>query len=347
MKYRIGILLFVGAIGLTACQGSDTVTTEFSEIADTLTTTTTTPAPTTTAAPTTTTTTLPPATEVELDLPRSGVYGHVVVTLTNAEYSNVPPGRYLDDDPELEEDRHLYIGLNATYEDSYPARNVGFTAEKFALILADGTEVASGKIGFASSIPVGPGEGAATALVFTGTDFDLTGATIRYDDLVEEPLTIPLDGPLPDDPYPIVSVIDATAEVEYEGGCSDVLGVVNVLESEWDIDGGIDHDGERIVLNGFARSQVAERFVRIRVQAIAVSGSCGGTLMIDDYFRLIIDGLPIGTENSFVKGLDNGEGIEMVYGYRVPVDTAELILRVGVAEGVTADFPIPIPTDMP
>ena len=59
-----------------------------------------------------------------------------------------------------------------------------------------------------------------------------------FDNDVNEPLIVPLGEPTLDDPYPILVQIDSSGEVEYEGGCSNASGTVNVLDAEWDIDAG-------------------------------------------------------------------------------------------------------------
>ena len=110
---------------------------------------------------------------------------------------------------------------------------------------------------------------------------------------------------------------------------------------------GVDHDGERIIGSGTSRTIAGERFVRIRVQAIAASGTCGGTIITDDPFLLVADGLPLGPENSHVQLLDNGEGVELIWGYRIPADVAELVLDVGVSDGLISSHPIEIPSALP
>ena len=78
-------------------------------------------------------------------------------------------------------------------------------------------------------------------------------------------------------------------------------------------------------------------------RSIAESGTCGGTVLTDDADRLVVDGLPIGSVNSFAVALDKGEGVEMIHGYEVPLDAEEIILEAGASEGTTAQIPIPRP----
>lgn len=309
-------------------------------------TTSTTAAPTTsTTEPPTTTTTLPPPVDAGIDLPRFGTYAHVVITFTGAEYANDTPGTRLDDEPDSGEQRYLYVDYDMEFEPAYPGTSEEFDVADFSLVLTDGTEVVAEMVDFRRTILVQDDRPQSVALAFPGDGYDLAGATVVFDNGVNEPLTVALDGPEPTDPYPIPVTIEETADVVYEGGCADAPGTVSVLEAEWDVDSGVDVDGTAIVSAGTKRTLRDERFVRIRLQAVAGQGNCGGTVFTDDAFRLVIDGLPIGSENGFAKALDNGEGVEVIFGYRVPTDVTELFLDVGVADSTPARFEIPVPDE--
>jgi hypothetical protein len=39
--------------------------------------------------------------------------------------------------------------------------------------------------------------------------------------------------------------------------------------------------------------------------------------------------------------------VEVIFGYRVPTDTDEVTLEVGVADSPTARFAIPVPDELP
>lgn len=323
-----------------------TITTATTTAAPT-TTTTTTAAPTTTTAVTTTTTTLPPNIDAGLALPRGATYAHVVFTFTGSEYSNATPGTYLEDDPRIEEDRYLYLRFAADFEPDYPGRSEDFDVADFALLLADGTSITADEVDFRRTIAVTASRPPVSALAFPGDELDLDGAVVVFDNDINEPMVIPLDGPQPADPYPILVLVDATGAADYEGGCTATAGTVKILDAEWDVDGGVDQDGDTIVRAGTHRTIEGERFVRIRLQAIAGGGTCGGTVLTDDAFRLAVDGLPLGSVNSFAMLLNAGEGVEIIFGYRVPVDTEELVLDVGVVDGLVASFPITVPAELP
>ena len=343
-RYRLGLLLVAASLVMAACSTSADESTDVS---------TTTPATTSTAASSTTTTvadttttTVPPAVDANLELPRAATYASVIIEIVDAEYSNDTPGTYLEDEPDIGDVRYLYLSFVADFEPGYPGASEDFDVASFALILADGTSIAVQKVDFRSTILLSD-EPYASALAFPGDDLDLTGAVLTYDNAVNEPMVLPLDGPVPEDPYPIVVDMDASADVEYEGGCANASGLVNVLGAQWDVDAGVDQDLEEIVGSGTTRTLVGERFVRIRVQAIAGSGSCGGTVLTTDAFRLVVDGLPLGPENNVSELLKDGEGVEIVWGFRVPVDADQITLDVGVPDGLVASIPIDMPDNMP
>lgn len=338
---RVGAALAALSLVVAACSGTTDATTTTTDAAPPSTSTTTSSTTTTTSTSTTTTTTLPPAVDAGLDLPRSQTYGHILFEITAAEFSNAKPGTYLEDDPKMGEERFLYLRYVADLEPGFPGRGLGLQVSPFALRLADGTTIGANRVDFSRTIKK------RAALAFPGGDIDLSGAVLTYNNEINEPMVLTLDGPVPEDPYPISVQIDGTGEADYEGGCSDSRGTVNVLDAEWDIDGGVDHNGKLIVGAGSMRTVAGERFLRVRVQAIAGGGTCGGTVLTTSAFRLVIDGLPIGPINRASKLLKSGEGIELIWGFRVPLDATEIAFEAGEAEGVTALFPIDIPAILP
>jgi len=349
MAPRVALVLVAAAIVLAACSDSagDTTTTSITTTTPpTTTATTTTTTTTTSTTTTTTTTTLPPDADAGLDLPRETVYAHITFEISAAKYSNAAPGTYLEDEPGIGDERFLYLDFNADFENEYPGRSADIEIGNFALLLSDGTSITANAVDFARTILLFD-EAVMSALAFPGNDFNLDGAVLVFDNDVNEPMVLPLDGPVPTDPYPILVEVDAGGDAVYEGGCGVAAGTVNVLDAEWDIDGGIDQDREAIIGSGTPRSVVGERFLRVRVQAIAVNGTCGGTVMTSSLFRLVVDGLPLGTENSFVMLLNDGEGAEIIWGFRVPIEAEDVALEVGLPGGDVALFPIPVPAELP
>jgi hypothetical protein len=346
-RYRLGILLVTVSLVVAACSTSTDDSTDVSATTPaTPTTTSTTASSATTTTAGTTTTTVPPAVDANLDLPRATTYASVIIEVVGAEYSNDTPGTYLEDEPDIGDMRYLYLSFVADFEPGYPGTSEDFDVTSFTLILGDGTSMPAEKVDFTSTILLFD-EPYDSALAFPGDNLDLSGAVLTYDNATNEPMVLRLDGPVPDDPYPIVVDVDATAAVEYEGGCSEAPGTVNVLDAEWDVDAGVDQDLKEIVGSGTSRTLVGERFVRVRVQAIAADGSCGGTVLTTDAFRLVVDELPLGPENSFSALLKDGEGVEIVWGFRVPLDADDVALEVGVSDGAVASIPIEKPNDLP
>ena len=66
-------------------------------------------------------------------------------------------------------------------------------------------------------------------------------------------------------------------------------------------------------------------------------------MLTDDAFRLIVDGLPLGSINSHASKLDDGEGVELILAYRVPVDATDVAFEAGISGETTEQFPIEIP----
>ena len=340
---RIGLLLAAVSLVVAACSSTADEPADTTTLAPATTSTTASSTTTTIAA---TTTTLPPAVDANLELPRSATYASVIFGVVAAEYSNNKPGIYLEDEPDLGDVRYLYLTFVADFEPDYPGTSETFAVADFALNLADGTAIPAEPVDFSRTILLFD-EPYTSALAFQGDDLDLAGSVLTYDNAENEPMVLSLEGPVSEDPYPIAVDVEVTADVEYEGGCSNAPGTVHVLDAEWDVDAGIDHDRKEIVRSGTTRTVVGERFVRIRLQSIAGDGSCGGTVLTSDAFRLVVDGLPLGPENRVSELLKDGEGVEIIWGFRVPIDADSIALEVGVPDGLVASIPIDMPNKMP
>jgi hypothetical protein len=302
---------------------------------------------TTTARPVETTTTVLEleSTDAGVQLPRGFTYGNVEFELTKVEFSNASPGTYLDDEPEPTAEKLLYVSFTAAFEDDFPGVSDQWAVDDFQLVTASGRTIAASGVDFGSSISVSGRTPTEAAVVFPADEDEVDGAILRLDDGEHLPAEVPLDGPVPADPYPIAATVTGEAPVTYEGGCADATGTVKVLGGEWDVDRGTDAEGGYITGSGTQRTKDDQRFLRVRVQAIAASGTCGGTIVTGDHFRLVVDGLPIGSENvSRSELLANGEGKEFVWGYPVPADAKEITLEVGTTGGTVASFPVTVPT---
>jgi hypothetical protein len=137
----------------------------------------------------------------------------VVIRFTAAEYANDSPGTRLDDQPEAGEQRYLYLDYDMEFEPGYPGTSEDFEVADFSLVLADGDEIVAEMVDFRRTILVQDDRPQNLALAFPGDGLDLAGAIVMFDNDINEPLVVPLDGPRPEDPYPIRVTIDESDDV--------------------------------------------------------------------------------------------------------------------------------------
>jgi hypothetical protein len=168
---------------------------------------------------------------------------------------------------------------------------------------------------------------------------------LRYDDRSHESAVLPLTGTVPAESYPISQTISGSGPVSYVGGCGNAQGTVEALAAEWDVDSGVDASLKALFTSGTKRSIATERFLRIKVRSIATAGTCGGSIVGKDSFRLVADGTPLGPINSSLNTLlKNGEGAELLVGFAVPKAVKVLEFEVGVAGGTLVKIPMTPPT---
>lgn len=283
------------------------------------------------------------STEVALDLPRTVVLGGLATTVRGVTVGNATPGTALDPEPEPGEQSWAYLDTVAAWEDGYPGGSTQVQVEWYALVLADGTVVAPERVDFAGAHPLREGQPVEVVRAFAvdGPD-DLVGASLQVAPTGLVPAAVPLDGPVTDEPWPVALDVGGEVEATIEGGCEDGRATTTLVAGEADLDGGTDHTDDRVVLNGLARATTDHVFVRLTLQTVALSGSCGGAIVTDDQYRLVVDGLPTAPLNAHVEKLDPGTGTELTFGWLVPVD-AELELLVGTPDGEPASFAVPLP----
>ncbi len=328
----LGFLL-VSSVGLVACGDDDTEAT----------TTTT-----TAAVSTTTTEAGPPELQsepVDLDLPRSVTYANLEFTVQAVTVSNATPGTYLDDEPEAGDSTYAYVDTTVTAELDDPGDRVD--VEILSLELADGSTIDAEGVAFGSGVAIETGVANELSVAFPIEAAEqLDGATLVVTETGRVPARLPLDGPVPDDPYPVAIAVSGTGSVAFEGGCQPAAGTFTVTGAEVDLDAGADHKDKALEPNQSKRAKQGERWLRVDVQTVAQHGTCGGTIAGDNAFRLIIDGLPTPPLNQDNELLADGAGTEFVWGWTVPVD-ATLVLQVGLAGDTTVDVPIQLPADLP
>jgi hypothetical protein len=276
---------------------------------------------------------------IDLDLPRTGVYANVELTVTGATFSDVTPGSYGSDDPEPGDETHLFLDVEADYEPGFPGRSEEFEVELFSLELADETLQPDGEVDFARTWLLQPERPIDSALAFGVPAGDVTGAVLVYDDGEHEPLRLALDGAETPDPWPVQVDGGDESAVGWEGGCSEAPGTAKLLGAEWDLDGGVDLDGAAIVSAGTPRATTDTRYLRVHVEAEAGDGNCGGTVLTDEQFVIEAGDARIESINGYARELDDGESVEIVFGYLVPRDQGATLVM-GWDEGSTASFPI-------
>lgn len=336
----LSILLLL-ALALAACggddDGDDGATFESGPAVATAEPATLTPTPTVTPTPTPTADPL-----AALDLPRQLVYAHMVFEFTSAQISDVTPNSYGREDERRGETPYLYLDFTVEFEQGYPGRTEEMNVADWRLHLSDGSVVSSEEVRAARRILIQPPDPREHSFAFDVVGHDLAGAVLTFDNGENIPAALPLDGPVPADPYPIRVSIDDDSKVEYEGGCFPAPGQVQLIDAEWDIDGGVDLDGGAMVRAGTTRAANGELFVRIHVEVTADDGNCGGTVMSPKMFRMNTGTGYLEPLNIFIRELDDGEKAEIVWGFRVPVGSVPS-LEVGWEEGQTATFEIPGP----
>ncbi len=233
--------------------------------------------------------------------------------------SNATPGTYLDDEPEAGDTTYAYVDTTVTAELDDPGDRVD--VEILSLELADGSAIDAEGVDFGSGVAVETGVANELSVAFPIDAADqLDGATLVVSETGRVPARLPLDGPVPADDYPIDVPISGSGTVNFEGGCQAATGTFDVVGAELDLDAGADHDGKALEPNQSKRAKEGERWLRIDVQTVAQHGTCGGTIVGDDAFRLIIDGLPTAPLNRANELLADGAGTEFVWGWIVPVD---------------------------
>lgn len=285
------------------------------------------------------------AEEVELDVPRSVVYANLEVTVHSVTVSNATPGTYLDEEPAPGDQSYAFVETTIEAELADPGDRLA--VEDVELEPASGAPIDAEGVDFGSGVTIEPGVANELTLAFPVDEAsDLDGAELVIGEQGRVPARLPLDGPVEEDPYPVEIEVSGSGTVDYEGGCDNATGTFEVVGAEVDLDAGADHGDEAIEPNQSKRAVDGERWLRVRVQTVATAGTCGGTIVDDAAFRLLVDGLPTATLNRDNELLDNGAGTEFVWGWTVPVD-AELVLQVGLVDGATVEVPIDLPADLP
>lgn len=281
------------------------------------------------------------------DLPRSTTYAGVELTVDDASFSNGTLATYGQDEPEVDDAERLFLDLVLEFAEGYPGTDSLLPISKFAVVTADGTEIPAEGLEMAAELPITTSATTEATLAFELTEDDLDGASLVYDDAEHEPAVLPLDGDVAEAAYPIRSEVGETATADFPTGCEPVPADVELVATEWDVDGGVDGTGAKIVEGQSSRALVGERWVRAEVRVTAGAGQCGGTHVNHEAFRVSADGSGVTPVNEPSESLEDGASTELTLGFAVPVDAEEVELVVGHADATTHAFALSVPDELP
>lgn len=273
---RWAVLVVATAVILAGCSSGD-------DAAD---------APTTTATPAPSATEPPAAssdpedgTEVvdrdaDLDLPRTMTYAGVDISVIAATFSNATPSTVANDEPQVGDDELLYLELATVFVEGYPGANGLFNVDDFAIVTVTGDEIVGRGADNRSEVPVRDGSTSTAFVAFEATSDDLDGASLVLDDGEHERSEVPLTDDVPDAVYPIRTEVGTTSTAGLKSGCDPVPAQVELVATEWDVDGGVGVDDERLIQGETSRVDAGERFVRAELSVTAGAGQCGGTFLV-------------------------------------------------------------------
>jgi hypothetical protein len=190
---------------------------------------------------------------------------------------------------------------------------------------------------FISSVQ--PSATADFAVAFeTDANLDFAATTLIVAQPGAEPARMPLAGTVPASGYPITIEIETGQNQVTSGNPCGTTMLVAPLGAEVDVDARIDGVGSKSAIEGNRRAATSERFVRLEIRATGNSGQCGGANVIDDLFRLQIDGVARGAVSNVNEVVSPGEAIDFEVLYRVPVGTTALVLLAGQPSGAVAEY---------
>jgi hypothetical protein len=280
-----------------------------------------------------------------LDLPRTLSYAGAEVTITRATFSNATPHSYDRPDPDPSDIEVLFVELSTAYAESYPGSDARFALANVAIRTSDGRQFTARALD-QSGVPIQATTTTETTVYFDVTPGDLVGATLVFDDGNHLPGVLPLEGPIPDSGYPARDEPGATSPVVFPSGCGRSTSQVELVSIEWDIDAGVDQDGQRVVMGRSARASNGTRMARIELATVAGADACGGTFFNYENVRLSIDGVVNPPLNTPRATLQEGEGESLIFGFEIPLAVTELTLLVGAPDSDPWSHAITIPTHL-
>jgi hypothetical protein len=302
-----------------------------------------------TSAPTTETARVEPdltLRDAGLDLPRTLEYAGAELTVARATFSNATPQSYGDQDPFIGDDELLFVEISTAYRDGYPGSDARFELQHLGIRTADGRHITARALD-QSGVRIQATTTTTATVFFSATADDLVDAALVFDDGDHLAGILPLHGSIPDSGYPVREQADLASPVVFPSGCGRSTAQVRIEALEWDIDAGVDHDGQRVVTGRSARATNGARLVRAAVTTIAGPDRCGGTFFNYENVRLSIDGVVHPPLNTPTATLQNGEGTTLIFGFEIPLDADELTLIVGAPDSDPWRVAVSVPAQLP
>lgn len=282
-------------------------------------------------------------TDAELDLPRSVQYAGVDLRVGDAVWSNATPASYGRSEPMVGEDVLLYLEVTSGFVEGFPGDDGFMPLRHFVIETADGERHPATGVEYVAELPVLASSDTTVVMAFEVTEDDLAGAVFAYDDGEHVPALLPLTEEVEPSPYPIHDSVGHPAAPLLPTGCEPAPADVTLVAAEWDVDGGVGVDGQKLARGTSSRALVDHLWLRIELEVTARAGQCGGTFANQETFRVVADGTRIAPVNVLSLTLADGETQPMVYLYSVPDDAVEVALEAGAAGTEVATFDLDVP----
>ena len=265
------------------------------------------------------TTTAPFELPLAASLPRSVTYASLQWTVSAGVIDNRKITLFGDSDELTDEYRVARITLRVENPLS------GFTnldSDIVQLQLGDGKLYEADETGRVD-LPGGNAETESKLIFALPVDATWEDAKLVISESGRVPAELPLDGEMAAPEYPITLAAQGAATVD------DVD--YTILESSFDLD-----------LHA-KRTEQGEHFLKLNVRVQNNSSGGGGLPLSDDYFRLMVDGVPMAPADDFSELVKSNSAYEAMVVFAVPVDLSAADLSLGEGEQ-TATIPLDLKT---
>jgi hypothetical protein len=278
---------------------------------------------------------------------RSVVFANIEFTVTAVRLSNQDLRSYASGgEPVIDaESFHAYLDVTAVNRMT-ATQTQGLGAGAFKSLLDGGEVDAADQMSFLSDVTgiIRPNVGVESFLAFpVPEDADLAGAVLVIGSPPDRLASLPLTGPVPEPAFPLA--VEVTGSAQGEGPTNPGTVTFTLLGAALSED--VPH--ERATSPTGHRADAGELFLVLHVRAEKEAGR-GPDLLNRDAFRLLVDDVPrapwdVAATAGGSQGtptLQGGAAVDAWVAFLVPVDAADLVLRVGRQ----ADDPGEIPFDL-